>query len=1047
MLKRAFLISALAAIGTSVAAQSFNEWKDPRVNEVNRATMHTAYFAYPTPSEALNGKKETAESYQSLNGYWKFHFVGNSAALDTSLNAVDLNDMGWDRIMVPGAWELNGYGDPLYINEGFPWRRQSNVEQPGIPVEGNHVGTYRRTITIPEQWQGKDVIAHFGSVASCFYLWVNGECVGYSEDSKLSAEFDITKYLKSGENLISLQVLRWCDGTYLEDQDFFRYTGIMRDSYLYARHQNRIEDIVITSTLDKSYKKGLLNVAIQSRGNTEGHTINYELFELSAPNNNGEVEAGRSIFSRTTAASAKEFNYTLPNVKSWNVESPNLYLLVTTLFDNSGAVVESIPQKVGFRTIEVTDAQLCINGKPIYVKGVNRHEIDPITGGYVSPERMIEDIKIMKELNINSVRTCHYPNDALWYELCDIYGLYVVAEANVESHGLFFEEKTLAKDENFKLAHLQRNERNVRAYRNHASVIIWSLGNEAGMGENFLNAYNWIKANDKSRLVQYEMARGGEGTDITCPMYDSYETAEAYVANNPSKPYIQCEYAHAMGNSMGGFKEYWDLIRKYPSYQGGFIWDFVDQSPHFTTSSGVDVFGYAGDFNAYDCDRDKNFCNNGLVNPDRERNPHADEVSYIHQSIWTEMLDTKSGKISIYNEYTFRDLSNLKLEWTLLEDGAVVSSGEVTNLNIAAGESRTIDLGYSLVGLDLSREILLNIDYRLKTAEPLLAANHRLAKAQLEVTPYDGYHYQRAYSRPDQEAYVTAPVVDKENYYLLIIDGYDFHIDFCKSTGYMTNYTIGRHSIIEKGGALRPNFWRAVTDNDFGARSQLELGVWRDIEPKLETLDYSQEEDMLVVTAHYTLTEVDSKLTLTYAIDKFGGVEVTQSLDTEEGKNPNMLRFGMQVELDKRYDNSEYYGRGEIENYSDRKSSAFLGRYTQKSDEQHFEYIRPQESGNKCDVRWWRQTSSSGQGVMIVSQTPLSHSALRYTTAMLDEGNVKEKAQHHWQELQQSDFVNLCIDQTQSGLGCVNSWRALPLEEYQVKCEDRSFSFKIIPLR
>ncbi len=1045
MIKRVLVASLLTAITTTALAQSFEEWKEPTINHINRAKMHTSYFAHPTLEEAMRLDMSTSSSYQSLNGYWNLHFVRNSAALDTSLVALECYDKGWDKIIVPGAWELNGYGDPLYINEGFPWRRQSDVEPPHVPVEGNHVGTYRRTINISKEWAGDDIIAHFGSVASCFYLWVNGQFVGYSEDSKLAAEFDITPYVTTGENLIALQVLRWCDGTYLEDQDFFRYSGIMRDSYLYSRSKSRIEDIVITSTLDKSYKKGLLDVAIETKGDLSSHTISYQLFELSKPNNSGEVEIGKSIFERSVSATQRSLNYTLPSVKAWSAENPSLYLLVATLKDAKGAVVESLPQKIGFRTVDIVDAQLRVNGCPILVKGVNRHEIDPFTGGYVSAERMIEDIKIMKQLNINSVRTSHYPNAALWYELCDIYGIYVVAEANVESHGLFFEEKTLAKDERYALAHLERNERNVQANRNHASIIIWSLGNEAGMGENFLNCYNWIKANDTSRLVQYEMARGEEGTDITCPMYDAYDKAEQYVANNPAKPYIQCEYAHAMGNSMGGFKEYWDLIRKYPSYQGGFIWDFVDQSPHYTLPSGIDVFGYAGDFNPYDCNRDKNFCNNGLVNPDRELNPHSDEVAYFHQSIWSELVDMKSGKIKIYNEYTFRDLSNFKLEWRVMEDGVAVKSGQVLNLAIAPSQSRIIDLGYSLEGVDTSKEVLLNLEYSLKNAEPLLEAGTQLAKAQIELTPYSGYHNETPYWSAEEQAYVTAPEVDDKNFYKLIIKGYDFAVDFDKSNGYMVNYTIGRSAIIADGGALKPNFWRAVTDNDFGARSQINYAVWRDMKPRLTSLDYSTEAESVIVDAVYELAEVESTLKLHYVIDKFGGVEVTQTLEAEAGAHPNMLRFGMSVELDKRYDTSTYYGRGEIENYNDRKSSAFLGIYSQQSDEQHYEYIRPQESGNKCDVRWWQQTSSSGQGVMIVSETPLSHSALRYTISELDEG--EDKGQRHWPELEESDFVTLCIDQTQSGLGCVNSWRALPLEEYQVKCENRSYTFKIIPLQ
>ncbi|MFI3305154.1 MAG: glycoside hydrolase family 2 TIM barrel-domain containing protein [Rikenellaceae bacterium] len=1047
MLKRALTLFGLFAVSlSSISAQTFEEWKDPNINEINRAKMHTNYFAYPSSKAAIATKAESSQSYQSLNGVWKFNFATNSDAMDQAFVAPDFNDKGWGEIPVPGAWELNGYGDPLYINEGFPWRRQAEVDPPHVPVEGNHVGSYRRVINISEEWDGKDVIAHFGSVASCFYLWVNGEFVGYSEDSKLSAEFDVTPYIKSGENLFAMQVLRWCDGTYLEDQDFFRYSGIMRDSYLYARSKNRIEDLVITSTLDSNFKRGVLTIATEGKGDLAGHTMEYALYTLGTPNNRGEMKSGDCIFKRTVPASSETLTYTLSQVKAWSAETPDLYLLVSTLKDGSGKEIESIPQKIGFRSVDVVNSQLRINGKPILVKGVNRHEIDPFTGGYVSPERMVEDIKIMKQLNINSVRTCHYPNAALWYELCDIYGLYVVAEANVESHGLFFEEKTLAKDESYKLAHLERNQRNVEANRNHASIIIWSLGNEAGMGENFLNCYRWIKAADSSRLVQYEMARGGEGTDITCPMYDSYEVAEKYVSDSPAKPYIQCEYAHAMGNSMGGFKEYWDLIRKYPSYQGGFIWDFVDQSPHLTTAEGIDVFGYAGDFNAYDCNRDKNFCNNGLVNPDRQLNPHADEVRYIHQSIWSELPSSASSKVKIYNEYTFINLSNIKLEWEIMVDGEVIRSGEVLNLNVPAGQSRTVDLGYSLSGVDLSKEVLLNLNYKLKVAEPLLAAGTRIAKDQLEIAPYDGYHNEVSYSRDDQNSYVTLPEVNDQNFYKLIISGYDFHIDFDKESGYMVNYEVGRSSIIDANGALVPNFWRAVTDNDYGARSHINFAVWRDIKPRLLSLDHKFEGEMLIVEAEYSLAAVESKLSLKYAIDKFGAVEVTQSLDTEEGKHPNMLRFGMSVQLHKSFDTSKYYGRGEIENYSDRKSSALYGIYTQRSAEQHFEYIRPQESGNRCDIRWWRQTTESGQGVMIVSATPFSASALKYSTALLDESGVA-KGQRHWQELEQDDYVNFNIDQTQSGLGCVNSWRALPLEPYQVKCEDRTFTFKIIPLR
>ncbi|MFI3327882.1 MAG: glycoside hydrolase family 2 TIM barrel-domain containing protein [Rikenellaceae bacterium] len=1048
MLKRILSIAAASCLcaGTVATAQSFNEWKDPEVNQVNRAQMHTDYFAFGSEKEAMQMNQEASDSYLSMNGTWKFNFAKTSEAMDTAFAAVDFNDKGWGTIPVPGAWELNGYGDPLYINEGFPWRNQVEMDPPHVPVNGNHVGFYRRSFNVPANWGDKDVIAHFGSVASCFYLWINGEFVGYSEDSKLSAEFNVTKYLKSGENVFAMQVLRWCDGTYLEDQDFFRYTGIMRDCYLYAREKNRLEDVVLTATLDKSFTKGQLDIELKPQGDLANYKVEYALYELSAPDDNGEAKAGKRVLVQSQPASRTKLSLSVPSVNKWTAETPNLYLLVTTLKDASGKVVESIPQRVGFRTIEIKNAQLLVNGQPILIKGANRHEIDPVTGGYVTKERMIEDIKIMKELNLNAVRTCHYPNASLWYQLCDMYGLYVVAEANVESHGLFFDEKTLAIEPTYRKAHIERNQRNVEAYRNHSSIIIWSLGNEAGMGENFLASYNTIKAMDKSRMVQYEMALDGEGTDIRCPMYYSYEQSEEYQLNNPKKPYIQCEYAHAMGNSMGGFKEYWDLIRKYPSYQGGFIWDFVDQSPHHITKEGVRVYGYAGDFNDYDCNRDVSFCNNGLINPDRIRNPHADEVAFIQQNIWTELLDSKTGRVEIYNEYFFRNLSNFSLEWSLLVDGKVVKSGVVSNLNVAPQKKAIVTLaGYSLSGVDMTKEVLLNIDYKLKSAEPLLPAGYVLSRAQLEVAKYDGYHNDTVYSTAKEAQYTTAPTVDEGNKYLLIIDGYDFHIDFDKTTGYMVNYIVNGNNVIRKGSALKPAFWRPVTDNDFGARSHKNFGKWRDMQPKLKSLKPELKGEDMVVVAEYELESVKSQLTLTYVIDKFGAVEVTQALKAGDNQ-PNMLRFGMEVEMPKHYDYSSFYGRGPIENYIDRNNSTFIGIYNQRVDEQHFEYIRPQESGNKTDIRWWNQTASSGEGLKIVSAVPFSASALNYTVEALDEGNVNVKAQKHWQELIPSDFVTLRIDQLQSGLGCVNTWRALPREEYQVKCEDRTFTFKLIPI-
>ncbi len=1035
------VVTVLSA--SSLMAQSYDEWRDPNINEVNRLPMKSSYVAYPDKESALSMDQQKSD-YVSLNGNWKFDFVTNSEAAPRDFFKPNFNDAGWGNMVVPGVWELNGYGDPLYINTGYPWRNQANVAPPNVPVEGNYVGSYRRVITIPESWSGKDVIANFGAVASAFYLWVNGEFVGYSEDSKLCAEFDITKHLKSGENLIAFQVYRWCDGTYLEDQDFFRYTGVMRDSYLYARDMNRIEDMQITASLDRG--RGALSIDNTVVGSIAGSTVEYELFELGAPNDKGETALGREIYSKSVSASEKSVKFSVPSIKPWSAESPNLYLLVATVKDRSGKATESLSQRVGFRNVEIKNSQLLVNGQPVLIKGVNRHEIDPVTGGYVSKERMIQDIQLMKQLNINSVRTCHYPNAEMWYELCDIYGIYVVAEANVESHGMGYGDKTLAKDPSYKQAHIERNARNVERNRNNPSVIVWSLGNEAGMGENFLAAYEWIKKSDPSRPVQYEMARDGEGSDIMAPMYRDYKDSEHYVSNNPKKPYIQCEYAHAMGNSMGGFKEYWDLIRKYPSYQGGYIWDFVDQSPFHVTDEGVRVFGYAGDFNRYDCWSDKNFCNNGVVSPDRKLNPHAYEVGYFHQSIWTTFKSVQRGEVEIYNENFFRNLSNYRMVWSLLQDGEVVQSGVVETLNVAPQRKAVVKLGYDLSKVDRSKEILLNVEYRLKSSEPLLAAGSEIAHQQLEVSAYDGHFYTESRTTVGQEQHAPAPTVVNDNGHQLLIRGYDFDIDFDRRSGYIVYYRSANMELIEPGSALKPNFWRATTDNDMGVQYNVKLKAWRDVKPKLTSLKGENVGDMAVVTAQYDMPTVGSKLTLEYRIDRFGAIEVSEKLDVE-GSQPMMMRFGMSVEMPAHFDTFTYYGRGPIENYADRKLSEHIGIYEQSVADNYYQYVRPQESGTRSDLRWWKQTDSSGCGLMIVSKDEFSASALNYSVKQLDEEEIRyEMGQKHSEELVPNDFVTLNVELEQMGLGSVNSWGAEPLEEYRVMAEDKEFVFKIVPL-
>ncbi len=1027
---RKVLICALASVGLTAFAQQ-PEWQDPNVNAINRAAMHTNYFAYESEQAALKGCRLASDNYMTLNGTWKFNWVQNADQRPTDFYKVDFNDKGWDNIQVPGVWELNGYGDPIYVNVGYPWRSQYKNNPPYVPTVNNHVGTYRKEIELPADWKGRQIMAHFGSVTSNMYLWVNGKFVGYSEDSKLEAEFDLTKYLRPGKNIIAFQVFRWCDGTYLEDQDFFRYSGVGRDCYLYTRTANHIEDIRITPDLDTQYKDGTLQIDIQMKGKG---TVDLKLLD----------KEGKEVTTAQVKGSGKQTaSMTVSNPAKWTAETPNLYTLVANLQEN-GKIIESIPVKVGFRKIELKNGQILVNGQAVLFKGADRHEMDPDKGYVVSRERMIQDIKRMKELNINAVRTCHYPDNNLWYDLCDEYGIYVVAEANIESHGMGYGDETLAKNPLFAKAHLERNQRNVQRGYNHPSIIFWSLGNEAGFGPNFEACYKWIKAEDKTRAVQYEQAGTNEYTDIFCPMYYSYESCENYSKGNIDKPLIQCEYAHAMGNSQGGFKEYWDLVRKYPKYQGGFIWDFVDQSARWYTKDGKEFYGYGGDFNRYDAS-DNNFQNNGLISPDRVPNPHAHEVGYIYQNIWVKPVDLQKGEISIYNENFFRDLSDFYAEWQLLANGEVLQSGIINDLKVGPQQTVNQKLNYTLDNICPCKEVLLNVAFKLKNTETLLPAGFAVAQQQLSVREYKAPENLLTEKKIAHD-YTPTPVVEDNDSYYLIVKGENFHIDFERRSGYLSLYDVNGLSILDEGAQLTPNFWRAPTDNDMGAGLQKKYLAWKNPEIKLTSLEHATENGLVVVTAKYDMPTVSAKLTLTYRINKEGAIEVTQSMTTDKNaKVSNMFRFGMRAALNKNLSNIQYYGRGPIENYADRNNSTNIGKYAQTVDEQFYSYIRPQETGTKTDIRWWNQTNKGGNGIQLVGKTPFSASALHYTMESLDDG--LEKDQRHSELVPQTDCVNFCIDKVQMGLGCVNSWGALPLDKYMVPYQDYEFTFVIKPIQ
>ena len=1019
-MKKVLLIMMVAVMAVSmpVIAQqpTMTEWHDLQVNEVNRYAVHTSF---PQANRL------------SLDGTWRFLWVEHANQRPTDFFRMDYDAKNWVDMPVPGVWELNGYGDPEYVNVGFAWRGHFKNNPPEVPVKDNHVGSYRRTITIPADWTGKQVIAHFGSVTSNIYLWVNGQYVGYAEDAKVAAEFDVTPYIRSGENLIAFQTFRWCDGSYHEDQDFWRLSGVGRSCYLYAQDKTEhIQDIRITPDLINNYKDGTLAVKIWAVGKSDAR-----LTLLDA--------AGKEVASQTVKSwqesQPKQGGVVLHvnNPQKWTAETPYLY----TLKIEYGHQVTT--QRVGFRKVEIKDAQLLVNGKPIYIKGVNRHEMDPDGGYVVSRERMIQDLQLMKRFNINAVRTCHYPDDPLWYDLCDEYGIYLCAEANQESHGFLYQNPSPSKDPIFRQQIVERNQHNVAVNFNHPSVIIWSLGNETADSENFTAARQWILSQDQSRPIQYEPAGEGANTDIFCPMYMIQWHCEGYAKDNrKQKPLIQCEYNHVMGNSGGGLKEYWDLVRKYPKFQGGFIWDFVDQALHGKDKQGRDIYTYGGDYNKYD-PSDNNFNCNGLVSPDRVPNPHMYETGYEYQNIWTEPVDITQGKLRIRNEYFFRDLSNYVMDWTLLCDGRVIRSGQVEQISCAP--QGTVEVTLPLGNCDGAGEYLLNVDYKLKNAEPLMQKGQTVAYQQLTVKPG---------TLALQDATAKLPslkVKDSKRDTLLSVTNDAVNIQFNKVSGFMVRYTVADRQLLGEGGVLRPNFWRALTDNDMGGQFQKDNKVWKN--PTLNLVTFHAEkvkkpQPCVVVTAVYDMPDVKAQLTLTYHISGDGRIKVVEQLKTDkDAKQPDMARFGMVMQLPYEMERSAYYGRGPIENYGDRKLSQRIGIYNQTADEQFYPYIRPQENGLKSDVRWWNQTTAQGQGMRIEAVEPFSVSALHYAIEDLDEPKPA-KGQRHSTQVPKSKYTNLCIDGAHTGVGGANSWSnwGLALPKYRVPYQDRTFTFQFVPL-
>ena len=1032
---------AHAAVQPEKAAQpTFTEWHDMGVNNVNRFPLHTSFFAYESREAALKADRKASTNYLSLEGDWKFNWVADADKRPTNFYTTSFDDSAWKNMRVPGIWELNGYGDPEYVNIGFAWRGHFKNNPPEVPVKDNHVGSYRRTITLPASWDGRQVIAHFGSVTSNIYLWVNGQFAGYAEDSKAAAEFDITPYLKKGDNLIAFQTFRWCDGSYSEDQDFWRLSGVARDCFLYSRaKQAHVDNLRCTPDLDASYTNGKLAVKVQGKGNAK--------FVLDLIDPSGKIVSRKILNTSKVKAKAGHdvpvinatVNFDVENPLKWTAETPNLYTLLATVTQNDKEV-ESIPVKVGFRKVEIKDAQLLVNGKPILIKGANRHEMDP-DGGYVlSRERMIQDIRIMKQLNINAVRTCHYPDDPTWYDLCDEYGIYVCAEANQESHGFYYDKDAITTKPIFALPIMERNQHNVEMQYNHPSVIYWSMGNETADSKNFTDVYRWIKQQDPSRPVHWERAILGENTDIYAEMYITPEATERYAADpNSKKPLIHCEYAHAMGNSCGVMKDYWDLVRKYPKYQGGYIWDFVDQGLRGKDAKGNMIYTYGGDYNTYD-PSDNNFNCNGFISPDRKLNPEAYEVGYYYQNFWAEPKDLTRGMVYVRNENFFSKPDNVEMKWAILADGVEYQNCTVKDLSFLEPQTTAqVVLPYDLKDYKDAKDVQLNIEFRLKADEKLLPAGTIIAHEQLPIREQRGSSVALA-----QLGSKAVKLVDKKKEPQILLQGDNFTIAFNRQTGLMEKYEVGGKQLLGEGGTLKPNFWRAVTDNDMGADLQNKFGVWRNPEMKLKSIQADKKSK--VVTATFQLPQVNAMLYVRYQAADDGTLTVKQDLQPAAGATaPEMLRFGMVMNLPYDMEQSRWFGRGPVENYSDRKYSQHVGIYNANADDMFFPYIRPQETGTMSDLRWWNQTNAGGTGIGVSSDKLFSASALHYDIADLDEGT--EKHQRHSPSVPKSKYTNLCIDLHQAGVGGVDSWGedGRARKGHRVEFKDYSFTFRISP--
>ncbi|WP_163710773.1 glycoside hydrolase family 2 TIM barrel-domain containing protein [Mangrovibacterium lignilyticum] len=1021
-------------------------WVDPNIVQINKEAPRASFIPFANAAEARQDSLWSSPFVQSLNGSWKFHLAHNLKERPYWFFKDDYDVRDWDEIQVPSNWEMLGYDYPIYVSAGYGFK----VDPPYIQEDYNPVGSYKRTFNISSDWDAKEVFLHIGAASSNVMIWVNEQFVGYSEDSKTPAEFNLSSYLKKGKNTLAIEIHRWSDASYLEDQDFWRMSGITRDIYLLAREKQHIRDYRVTSTLDENYKNGLLSVQTEVVNSGEGTTPLYLTAELF----DGKTLL-KSMDAPVTFADHKatiNFSESVENIRHWSAELPNLYTLILSLEKENGSPVEVISQQVGFRTVEIKNAQLMVNGKPIYVKGVNLHEHNDVTGHVIDEATMRKDIELMKTHNINTVRTSHYPQPELWYKLCNQYGLYLIDEANIESHGMGYGDESLAKDSLWAKGHLYRTKNMFERDKNQPSIIIWSLGNEAGNGINFMQTYKYLKAIDSTRPVQYEQAHGGENTDIYCPMYATMERMEKYTKEDGSKPLIQCEYAHAMGNSLGNFQDYWDLMESYDIMQGGCIWDWVDQGIRQVNEEGQTYWAYGGDFGPDTVPSSGNFCLNGIVNPDRSIKPQLLEVKKVYQNIGFKAVNLTSGIVDIQNKYVFTNLNQFAISWSLLADGKIVKTGKLEDVNVSPGEIKRIKLDVS-VDPEPGVEYFVNFSAKTKTKQGLVPAETVLATEQFKLPVSKA-----AMTIPKSE---IPPVVASETNQAIVISGQDFAVTFNKETGRLQSLRTGETELLQEGPVA--NFWRAPNDNDFGNNMPKRSHIWRKAgqEGKLVSVKLDNSAKTQVkVTANYDLMNEDqtakiADYTSTYTIYGTSDIDIHNNFKMTNDTLPEIPLIGMNLIMPRSFSQMSWFGRGPQENYQDRKTSASVGLYSGTVADQYWAYIRPQENGNKTDVRWASLTNADGTGLLFIGE-PLfeisAHHSLMEDFESLTRTDGEQPADEnptnrHTTDVKDRDLTSVNINYKQMGVGGDNSWGAWTHPQYRLTKKAYEYAFRIRPIQ